>query len=137
MIPAPPSPGAAAAAVASKRPPPDGDPPDDASDATVSARFQPSTAPPGSKEFTIQFEFQPKSAAEGSRVALVHTHILQAIQTAFSEDTVILTNKGCALERIDPVQWATPTQHQQYFNIHSKQTGKGSKASTRSVWNGC
>ena len=131
MTQAPTSTVATAANGATPRPPPDNNVPDDASDTTVSARFQPSAAPPGSKEFTIQFEFQPKTAAEGSRVALVHTHILQAIQTAFADDTTILTNKGHALERIDPVQWATPTQHQQYFNIHSKQTGKGSKASTR------
>ena len=131
MTPAPPSTDAAAAAGAPKRPPPDNNVPDDASDTTVSAMFTPTTAKPGSKEFTIQFEFQPKTAADSSRVALVHTHILQAIQTAFPEDTAILTNKGRPLERIDPVQWATPTQHQQHFNIHSKSAGKGAKSVKR------
>ena len=109
----------------------DGSLPDDASDHTVSARFVPVAPNQDRREYTVQFDFQPKTAAAGGRVALVHTHILQALQTSFKDDLDILDNNGAVLARIDPVAWATPTLHQQHFKVHTKTTGPSGKRVTR------
>jgi hypothetical protein len=71
-------------------------------------------------EITIRFEFQPSDREAAKQCAIVHTHILLEMQTAFEDDIKIYNNKSAILPKINPILWNGPSLHQRSFVIHAK-----------------
>jgi hypothetical protein len=46
------------------------------------------------KEISICFNFKPKSSNAARKVAAVHTHLLSKMKGAFTDDFIMLNNKG-------------------------------------------
>ena len=99
--------------------------PDDASVDTLLAGIENKKSDHEMKEITLKFEFQPSNDDEAKQIAVVHTHIMIAIQSAFDKDIIIFDNHNNQLPTVEAVKWHSPLIHQRHFAINTSTSGKG------------
>lgn len=107
--------------------------PDDKSDSTTPTGFNATKIEHEMVTKVIKFSFTtPKDRnTQQAPPAIIHTHWMQAIQTALGEDIIIWNNKGEKVEKVNAICWTSnPTLHQKQFKLHQKITGGNSPRRT-------